>query len=203
LLLAAVILALGCASHTDVFSTDLTKQAGVYVVGYTTDAAARTALEDQLVTDLESREMVAWPSHADLATLETRDAADVIAAADRHDAAAVILINQVAADASDSLVKDPQRITPLHPDLRTFFQESRDEMVDNHAAAQPVFAEVNLFLIDGKATRLYWSGTTWSFHADGQGTAVRGISEVIADQLRDARDSLTTGPFSRKSEPGQ
>ncbi|MCZ6710645.1 MAG: hypothetical protein O7B25_09800, partial [Gammaproteobacteria bacterium] len=60
-----------------------------------------------------------------------------------------------------------------------------------------VFAEVNLFILDGEAANLYWSGTTWSFHADGEGTAIRGISETIADQLQQVRDSARSNAFTR------
>jgi hypothetical protein len=186
----------GCTSRTEVFKTDLTEQAGVYVVGYTGNPTVRTAIEDQLVGDLEARGMTAWPSHADLPDLAGRTAPDVVSAAEQHAAIGVILVNQVAADASDSVVENPKRITPLHPDLQTFFTQSREEMTDNHQPDQYVFAEVNLFLLDGQATRLYWSGTTWSFVADGQGTALRGISETIADQLRAAKADFTRSPFT-------
>lgn len=186
----------GCAS-TEVFHTDLTRQAGVYVLGYTTDVRIRQALETQLVAALGERDIMAWPSHADLPELAQLAPGDIIAAATRHQAVGVILVNEVAADASDSIVENPQRVTPLHPDLQAYFQESRDELIDDHATDTPVFAEVNLFLLDGDVSRLFWSGTTWSFHADGQGTALRGISTTIADQLAAARASFTHSPLEK------
>lgn len=186
----------GCASRTEVFHTDLTRQAGVYVVGYTSDPVVRATIEDQLVRDLAARDIAAWPSHPDLPDLTRGSASDVVGAATRHDAVGVILVNQVAADGSDAVVENPQRITPRHPDLQTFITESRDQMTAGTPAGQTVFAEVNLFLLDGDATRLFWSGTTWSFNADGRGTAARGISETIADQLESARAEFNRGPFT-------
>ncbi len=185
----------GCASRTEVFHTDLTQQTGVYVVGYTRDPAVRARIEDQLVRDLAARQITAWTSHPEIPDLTRGSAADVVAAANRHDAVGVIVINQVAADGADAVVENPQRITPLHPDLQTFISQSRAQMSAGVAAGQTVFAEVNLFLVDGNATRLFWSGTTWSFNADGKGTAARGISETIADQLVDARAEFERGPF--------
>lgn len=188
LLLAGVLVLSACASKTEVFSTDLTRQQGLYIVGYTTNSSVRHALEDQLVADLAERGMIAYPSYPDVLDLAQSSAPEVIRAANRKQAVGVVLINQATAEAGASPVQDPARVTPLHPDIQAFYSQSRDEMVDEQAADKPVFAEVNLFLVDGSATRLFWSGTTWSFHADGKGTALRGISETIAQQMVKARD---------------
>jgi hypothetical protein len=184
---ACIGLLSACAGQTQVFSTDLTTQSGVYILGYTTNSAIRIAMEDQLVADLARQDMLAWASHNDLPDLQRITPPDVVAAANGKQAIGVVLINQVAADASDSVLSNPDRVTPLHPDLQAFFQEAHAEMEDNVEPGTPVFAEVNLFLVDGAATRLYWSGTTWSFHADGNGTAIREISATIATQMRNAR----------------
>ncbi|MEE4361470.1 MAG: hypothetical protein V2I63_08085 [Pseudomonadales bacterium] len=179
-----------CATRTEVFSTDLTTQNGVYVLGYTSDESIRVAMEDQAVADLAAQGIAAWASHEDLPRLQRSSAGDVIAAASRRQAVGVVLINQAAAGPGDAPQTPQAPVTPLHPDLRTFFRESSTELDDSANAGGPVFAEVNLYLVDGTATRLFWNGTTWSFLADGQGTAIRDISETIAAQLQDARSEF-------------
>jgi hypothetical protein len=187
-----------CASKTEVFTTDLTRQQGLYVVGYTTDAAIRSAMEDQLVADLTARGFTAFPSHADIADLGGSSAEQVVRAAHRKGALGVVLINQAVAESSESPVRNPQRVTPLHPDIGSFYLQSRAEMVDEPANGQPIFAEVNLFLLDGAATRLFWSGTTWTFNADGRGGAIRGISETVATQMREAREEFERSNVFRR-----
>ncbi|MCZ6854627.1 MAG: hypothetical protein O7G86_11980 [Gammaproteobacteria bacterium] len=49
---------------------------------------------------------------------------------------------------------------------------------------------MNLFFLDGQKTRLAWSGTTWSFEADGAGKAIRDISETVANELKKIRDRI-------------
>ncbi len=108
----------------------------------------------------------------------------------------VIVINQVSRDATNSVVRNPERISPAHPDLQAFYDYSRGRqpVVEQ---GQEVFAEVNLFVLDGDKANLFWSGTTWSFQADGQGTAIRGISETIANQLEKVRDQARANPFTQ------
>ena len=55
-LLAAVC---GCVAKTDVVTYDLSQRSGLYVLGYTTDENIRRAIEDQLVADIQSRDMQA------------------------------------------------------------------------------------------------------------------------------------------------
>jgi hypothetical protein len=189
-LLCSALALSACASNTEVFTTDLTRQQGLYVVGYTTDAAIRLAMEDQLVADLTARGIAAFPSHADIPDLANSSAEQVVRAADSQGALGVVLINQAVSDGGDSPVQNPQRVTPLHPDIRSFYAQSRHEMRDEPASGDPIFAEVNLFLVDGAATRLFWSGTTWTFNADGRGGAIQGISETVAAQMQQARDEF-------------
>jgi len=190
LALASVLMLGACAAKTEVFTTDLTRQAGLYVVGYTTNDALRHAMEDRLVADLSRQDIRAYPSYRDIADLADTSAADVVAAAGRKQAVGVILVNQATADASASPVQNPARVTPLHPDIQSFYAQSRDEMVDDTSGTQTAFAEVNLFLLDGSTSKLAWSGTTWSFRADGKGTAVSEISQNIAEQIGEARDAF-------------
>ena len=189
-----------CGTKTTVIRADFTKGSGVYVVGYTADADIRTAMENQLVADLEARDIIAHASHEDIRDITSSSRNQLIASANAKAVIGVVVINEAAADASDSIVQDPRRVSPAHPDLQAFYTYSKSvskSQEQTSASDQRVFAEVTLFIVDGKIANLYWSGTTWSFHADGQGGAIRGISETIADQLKQGSDDATSNAFTR------
>lgn len=197
LMLAAAAALAGCASKTTVIRADFTKGAGVYVVGFTPDPAIRTAMEEQLVADLRAREAIAYPSHVDIPDITASNRDELIASARARSVIGIIVINQATADASDSVVQNPQRVSPAHPDVKAFYRYSKRQQQAALDPSQRVFAEVNLFILDGDLANLFWSGTTWSFHADGQGGAIRGISETIADQLQQVRDTTRANAFTR------
>ena len=186
-----------CVSKTTVIRADFTKAAGVYVVGYTPDPAIRTAMEEQLVADLRARDAIAYPSHVDIPDITASNRDELIASANARTAIGIIVINQATADAADSVVQNPQRVSPAHPDVQAFYDYSKDAQDAPLDPNQRVFAEVNLFIVDGDVANLFWSGTTWSFHADGQGSAIRSISETIADQLQHVRDTARSNAFTR------
>jgi hypothetical protein len=195
LIALGLLLVTGCAAKTTVVRADFTQGEGAYVVGYAADPAIRTRVEEQLVSDLRAREMIAFASHPDIPDITSSSRYELIAAARKRGVISVIVINQVSGDASDSVVQNPKRISPTHPDLRSFYEYSRDRQTAIEPGQQ-VFAEVNLFVLDGDKANLFWSGTTWSFQADGQGTAIRGISETIANQLQKVRDQSRANPFT-------
>ena len=182
----------GCAASPEVFTTDLTRQSGVYVVGYTADPELRRAFEDRLVTDLGARGITAYASYEDLPDLSASSPEALVGEANRRDAVGVVLVNQATAEGSESPVRNPARVTPLHPDIQTFYRLSRDEMQDARDG-RPVFAEVNLFLVDGAATRLFWSGTTWSFQEGDREAAIGQVSASIAEQMQAARTRISSG----------
>ena len=45
-------------------------------------------------------------------------------------------------------------------------------------------------MLDGRKTRRFWTGTTWSFDVDNQGGAIAGISATIAAELAKVRDEI-------------
>lgn len=197
-LAAGLVTALcACTTQTTVIRADFTEREGALVVGYATDPSIRIAIENQLVGDLTARDMTAFPSHPDIhdITLSNRD--QLLALANAKQTVAVLVVNQVASDASDSVVQNPQRVSPNHPDLRTFYEYTENNRVDPPQVGQRVLAEVNLFIIDGDQANLYWSGTSWSFQADGKGTALRDISSLVADQLQQVRNSARATAFDR------
>ncbi len=187
-ILALVLTA--CVMQPDVIRIDFTQNAGVYIIGYTTDVRIRRAMEDQLVRDLKDREMIAYPSYPDLPDIQLTTRKNVLAAAHAKKTVAVVVINQVVAG-EEGVIDNPIRISPDHPDLQAFYDYTRT-LEENQEPDGEVFAEVNAFLIDGDKTRLIWTGTTWPFHADGAGGAISGISETIANELGKIRDEMRT-----------
>lgn len=186
-----------CSTQTTVIRADLTKRAGLYIVGYTADTVLRTAMEDQLASDLRARDLVGYTSHLDIPDITASTVDELKAKANGRAAIGVVVVNEVAADASDSVVTHPDRISPLHKDLQSFYEYSKSREPRPPDPDQQVFAEVNFFVLDGQTATLVWSGTTWSFRADGQGTALRGISELIANELVKVRDTATTTAFDK------
>jgi hypothetical protein len=81
---------------------------------------------------------------------------------------------------------------PDYSDLSAFYEYAK-AVEESYVPGREVFAEVNLFVIDGAGAQLAWSETTWSFDADGAGGAIRGISESVADQLQKVRKAYRAG----------
>lgn len=178
----------GCSSNTDVVSYDFSKRSGVYVLGFTTDESVRRAIEDRLVEDIRSRDMIAYASYLDLPEIPATTRRSLVDAANKRNALAVLVVNQVVAD-EEGVIDNPLRVTTEHPDLAAFYEYTAS-VERNFDPTEPVFAEVNAFLIEGDRGRLVWSGTIWSFNADGQGGAISGMSNNVADELGDIRDAL-------------
>lgn len=179
-----------CVTETKVIRADLTQQQGVYVVGFTQQDDIRTNLEDQLVHDLTAKNIVARASHTDISDITRSSREDIIKQTNARKLLAVLLINQVTADASDSVVADPKRISPTHPDLQAFYEHANTQRPQPSRNNQRVFAEINLFIVDGEQANLFWSGTTWSVNADGRGGAIKDVSQVVVEQLAAVRSRL-------------
>jgi hypothetical protein len=178
----------GCTSNTDVVSYDFSKRSGVYVLGYTTDESVRRSIEDRLVEDIRARDMIAYASYLDLPEIPATTRRNLLDAANKRNALAVLVVNQVVAD-EQGIINNPLRVTTKHPDLAAFY-EYTGTVERDFDPAEPVFAEVNAFLIEGDRGRLVWSGTIWSFEADGEGGAISGLSNNVADELGEIRDAL-------------
>lgn len=183
-------MAIGCATQTQVRSIDLSERRGVYLVVFVSDPGLRVDAEEQLVADLSERGIQAFASHRDIRDITTSSAPRVRAAALARNAAAIVLINPVARDGSGSLVDNPQRVSPEHPDLKAFYAYSREQRASTVDPDREVIVEVNLFGLGEDRAVLFWSGTTWSFEADGAGGAVPGLSAQIADAMAQARARL-------------
>lgn len=178
----------GCSSNTEVVTYDFSKKAGLYVLGYAADENLRRSIEDQLVADIEALQMVAFASYQDLPVLTQTTRRSLIDAANAQQAMAVLVVNQVV-PGEGGLIENPARVSTEHPDLAAFYEYSKT-VERNYQAGSEVFAEVNAFLLEADKSRLIWSGTTWSFDADGKGGAISGMSSNIAKEIAQIRDRL-------------
>jgi hypothetical protein len=184
----AVLALLTACTQTNVFNTDLTKQEGVYIVGYTADKDLRKVFEDQLSADLAANNIKSYASYKDIDDITQSDAAEIMRLTSQKKAAAVVVINQVRLTYSASVELEPNRISPEHADLIAFYEHIKTQVVQAPKTGEATFAEVNTFAVDGQKTRLVWSGTTWSFDADGAGGAITAISDIVASELTKVRD---------------
>ena len=188
-LLTLLILLTGCATRTDVISTDFTRQAGLYVVAFVDRPEIREQLEDQFVADLSGQGMVGYASRFDIVDIKKAKPADMIAAANRHDAAGIVIINRVDRDGGGSVIDSSRRISPENPDLNAYYESTREEL-DVYQQNEPVFAEVNAFFVDGSKTRRFWTGTTWAFDKGDESSVITGISQTIAAEMAKVRDDI-------------
>ena len=188
LCLTLLVTLAACAAKPDVISTDFTRNQGVYILAYGTDSSRRQLMENQLVADLGKYNIIGYPSHKDLTDINSVNRTAVLREANSKRTVAVVVVNQVAPNES-GLIENPLRVSPEHSDLMDFFEYS-ESLESSYKPNQLVFAEVNTFWIDGAKARLAWSGTSWSFRADGAGGAIRGMSETIADELKTIRDTV-------------
>lgn len=171
----------GCSSSTNVISTDLTQQSGLYIVAYVDREDVRAKLEDQFVEDLDGQGIRAVASRHDIKVIKGSTPSTIVRAANTHSVAAVVIVNRVSKDGGDSIIRSDQGISPSNADLHAYYDATKDEL-DNYGNDEPIFAEVNAFLVDGSKTRRFWTGTTWTF--EGQDDEVVGtISQTIAAEL--------------------
>lgn len=179
----------GCMS-TQVISTDLTRQSGVYVVGYVEREDIRAKVEDRFVTDLGRHEIRAVASRNDIGAIKQATPDDIVRAANEHAVVAILVVNRVSAAGDDSVIDSGRRIGPEDPDLKAYFDATRAE-IDSYGADDPVFAEVNAFFVDGSKTRRFWTGTSWTFQEDEDqviDTISKTIAEEVARAARELRD---------------
>lgn len=192
LLSAVLMLALtGCVGPTQVISTDLTRVNGIYLIAYVDREEVRRRLEDAFVAEFDERGLRAVPSHPDLEDIKRASVRDMVQAANRHDVAAIVIVNRVAADGSGGIIESDRRILP--EDLAAYHSNVRNE-TDDYGSEEPIYAEANGFLVDGNRTRRFWTGTTWTL-ADDEETVVDDVAGTIAEEL--ARVSREMRDYSR------
>lgn len=171
---------LAAAQEASTTALGMRAEEGVYVVAYITDDGARRSMEDQLVADLAARRIIAHKSYPELPDLRAIDGKGLLSAARAKRVAAVVVVSPVAAD-ENKRIDSPLRRS-AEPDPEAFYEYTQWAEA-NLDLGGPVFAEVNAFAIIRNEAVLAWSGTAWSFEADGAGGAIRDISEEVADEL--------------------
>lgn len=204
-LILVVLIAGGCAREPRVERIDLTGVAGGLVVAYDGREEIRIALEDQLVTDLTRRGLVAFASHADLPDIPGRSADEVIRAANARRVAAVLVVREVRPSEARDAGNTAAATTPESSDLPTYLAQARSDArsdTRSHApqvaaagreASQEAMVEVNLFLLQGARAQRFWSGVAITGAADGSGAGLRDLSGQIADALTRAQRELRGG----------
>ena len=185
-LLWLAIFAFGCQGPTQVISTDLTRVSGVYLIAYVDRPDIRLRLEDQFAAELSERDLRAVPSHPDLPDIKRASVAEMVAAANQHDVAAIIVVNRVAADGSGGIIDSPQRILP--EDLAAYHASVRGE-TDDYPESAPIYAEANGFLVDGRKTRRFWTGTSWTLAGDDQ-AVIDDVAGTIAAELERVQEEM-------------
>ncbi len=192
LIITMLLLALaGCTGPTQVISTDLTRVSGIYLIAYVYREDVRRRLEDAFVAELDERGRRAVPSYPDLADIKRASVRDMVAAANGHDVAAIVIINRVAADGSGGIIESDKRILP--EDLPAYYANVRGE-ADDYGEDETIYAEANGFLVDGSKTRRFWTGTTWTL-ADDEDAVIDSVAGTIAEEL--ARVSREMRDYSR------
>ncbi|MCZ6854626.1 MAG: hypothetical protein O7G86_11975, partial [Gammaproteobacteria bacterium] len=78
----------------------------------------------QLVEDLQARDMVVYASYRDLPDIRFTTRDRVLAAANAKRSVGVIVINQVV-PGEDGMIKNPLRVSPLHPDVQAFYEHTK------------------------------------------------------------------------------
>jgi len=176
----------GCQGPTQVISTDFTRVSGIYLIAYVDRADIRQRLENQFVAELTERGLRAVPSHPDLPEIKQASVADMVSAANGSNVAAIVLVNRVAADGSGGIIDSEQRILP--EDLSAYHSNVRSEP-DDYPDEAPIYAEANGFLVDGKKTRRFWTGTTWTLAGDDQ-TIIDDVAATIAAELERVKEEM-------------
>lgn len=192
----ALALLSGCAQPTPQSSPEVTvldyrNANGAYVLVYSTDQELRTLFEDRLVGDLAARDMLAIASYPDLPDASATTRENLMAAAKAHKAMFILVVEEVR-HGEIGVVQGDQRITQEHPTLRDFYAHSKPADHE-HDDDEQVFVEVSAFLIQGDFAKLVWSGTTWSFQADGEAGRISQISTMIANAIDETRRKRALG----------
>lgn len=187
LILILVMTACAACSSTTTVTKHIGPDAprGTYILALTSDAEVRRMFEDRLAADMAERGLTAFTSYPDLPDPRNTSRDQVLAAARARNALFVLAVEEVI-PGTERVVKDAGRITPEHPTLRQFLENNQPTGVD-HDPKSTVFVEVSAFQIREDQAVLVWSGTTWSFQADGKGGAIDDISTTIADAINTER----------------
>ena len=193
--LCPLLLAAACAQppKSDVTVLDYRDAEGAYVLVYSTDDELRTMFEDRLVADFAARDMLAIPSYPDLPDVKASNRERLLGAAKARKAMFVLIVEEVKhGEHGVTRTTNPARITHEHPSLQEFYAHT-NPADHEHDEDTDVFVEVSGFVIQGDYAKLIWSGTTWSFAADGEEGRISELSVTIANAIDQARRKRQLG----------
>lgn len=176
-----------CSSTTNVTQhVGSEARKGTYIIALTEFQKVRRMFEDRLAADMAERGLTAYTSYNDLPDTRNSTREEALAAARARNALFVLAVEDVV-PGQDTQVQAEGRITRERKTLQEFFEQNKpaDQEYDPD---KTVFVEVSAFQIRDTDTILVWSGTTWSFRADGQGGAIGDISSTIADAIDTERN---------------
>lgn len=180
-------------SEPEVTVLDFRNTQGAYILVHSTDQELRTLFEDRLVADLQALDIKAYASYPDIPNARDSNRENLLGAAKARKAMFVLVVEEVK-HGETGLVRslNPGRITHEHPTLKEFYEHTKP--ADHaHDDKTQVFVEVSAFLIQGEYAKLVWSGTTWSFSADGQAGRIQDMSATIANAIKVAQRKRRLG----------
>ena len=189
LLLAILSVLLGCTTTRTVRSVDLTRQSGIYVVGYTHDLERRGQFERQLVGRLIEQQFKAYASIDDIPDIAASTPQQLITQAREHQAVAVLMIKPVN---STEIQAHAQSMPSKYQILQDLYDESKAQ-IEHYDPNQEAVFEVYGFILNSKEPQLFWSGTTWTFVADGMGSGINSITTILTEELVKLRDKIRSG----------
>ena len=187
MLISLVLLA--CTTERTVRRIDLTQQSGIYVVGYTDDNDKRHTFENRLADKLRQQDFTAFASIDDITNIINSTPEMIVDRAIGHKAVAVLMVKPV--NSSDNLTR-ASAMPGKYKILQDFYKESKSQVGDYDPDKEAVF-EVYAFILSSDKPKLVWSGTTWTFVADGMGAGIESITEILTEELVKIRQKIRSG----------
>ena len=187
--LLGLLLVQACTTERTVRRIDLTQQSGIYVVGYTDDNDRRRTFENRLANKLRQQDFTAFASIDDIDNIVDSTPAMIVDQAISHKAVAVLMVKPV--NAAGNLTQ-AATMPAKYKILQDFYEESKNQVGDYDPAREAVF-EVYAFILSSDQPKLVWSGTTWTFVADGMGAGIESITEILTEELVKIRQKIRSG----------
>lgn len=189
LLTMVLVLVAGCAPEPKIRKVDLTRQSGIYVVGYTDNFKLRRTFENQLADKLRQQQFTVFVSSDEIPDITDSTPEMVIDLAISHGAVAVLTVTPIN---SDKPRPDTPQMASQYRMLQDFYHESKNK-VNNYNPDKEAFFEIHAFVLDSNQPTTIWSGTTWTFEADGKGGGIDSVTETLTQVLVQIRDKIRRG----------
>jgi len=175
----------GCQTQNQQSTVNIGSGSGLYIIAHVGYPGARMNLENQMVIDLAQRGIKTYASYVDFPNIDSIEAVKVKEFARGHKVLGVLLIRQLP---KESELNNLGRHSDNQATLKTFYEHSKSLSANAYTKDEEVRAGVSLYALDGGDAKIFWHGETWSFRADGEGNAIRDISQTIAEQVSRLKD---------------